>query len=124
MRTSTNRVDDPIIPTDSDVALAKVSGRLLAACIGEGEQARLMVHIGDKAPIDVPVMVLHLLVDILAQMGKGNAVSLVPLHAELTTQEAADFLNVSRPYFVKVLERGEIPYRLVGTHRRVARRSS
>lgn len=60
-----------------------------------------------------------MLVSVLSEIGDGNAVSIIPIHEELTAQEAADVMNVSRPYLIQLLEKGDILFHKTGTHRRV-----
>ncbi len=109
---------NPTLPTEEEARLAAESSRKLAAIIGHGTAARLRLIDGNDE-ITVPVSAIPLLADILNQMAQGNAVSLVPIGHTLTTQQAADLLNVSRPYLVKQLETGKINFTKVGRHRRI-----
>ena len=68
----------------------------------------------------LPSAIVRMVQHILTEMAQGNAVTVMPMNAELTTQEAAEFLNVSRPFIVKQIEAGTIPHRKVGTHRRIS----
>lgn len=116
------RPTEPVTPNESDMKAALESSRLLGRVAQSGKGAvRVRVVDGDEqeATLSVPAIAVQLLLQILTEMGKGNAVTLVPHHAELTTQQAADMLSVSRPYLVKLLETGEIPFHKVGTHRRI-----
>ena len=110
------------MPTAEEVALARESGRTLSAYLqmrAETQQIEIFDDQGTAHPVRVPISALRLLVDVLTQIGQGNAVSIIPVHAELTTQEAAHVLNVSRPHLVKLLESKEIAFHKTGTHRRV-----
>lgn len=69
--------------------------------------------------LEIPESVFHLLARIVEVLAKGDGVSVVPFSKNLTTQEAANLLNVSRQYFVRLLDDGQIPFTKVGTHRRV-----
>lgn len=79
----------------------------------------LLVEGGGEHALVLPRQAVEMFAYVLGAMARGQGVQLIPLNAELTTQQAADMLNVSRPYLIGLLERGEIEYRLVGRHRRV-----
>ena len=90
---------------------------LLAQSMPEDVHARLAGPKGESVPI--PLSVYSLLRRVVHELAQGHAVTLMPIEKELTTQQAADLLNVSRPFLVKVLESGQIPFHTVGKHRRL-----
>lgn len=114
-----NAAADQDLPDDETMSLARASSTELSRVLQRlptAERARLRL---DDTDIVVPRQAVALLRDLLSEMARGNAVTIVPTHAELTTQQAADILNVSRPHVIKLLEQGIIDYKRVGTHRRI-----
>jgi excisionase family DNA binding protein len=114
----------PTIPTEEEAMLARSSSQRLTAYLQDRSPQRTIRIMKDgdleeEESVIIPASAFDLLIEVLTQMAEGNAVTIVPLHAELTTQETADILNVSRPYFVELLETGKIPFRKVGTRRRI-----
>ena len=110
-----------LIPNAHDIELAAESSRTLGAMTQTTGDMLLTVtgEGGATSQIRIPAAALHLLFVALSEMACGNGVSVLPLNAELTTQQAADILNVSRPYLVGLLEKGEMAHRKVGVQRRV-----
>jgi hypothetical protein len=101
--------NEVVTPTEAEATLAKESGRKLAAHLGDAGGLRLEVKAGKASEeLVLPPSALRLLVRALTELGEGNAVTLTPLRAELTTQQAADLLNVSRPHLVKLLYGSEM----------------
>lgn len=123
MATLLSDFPEAVTPTADDTHLAQESSRLLTRLRGGTMKGtvRLRVQSDDEPEetVAIPLAAFRLLTDILAEMAKGNAITLIPIHAELTTQQAADLLNVSRPFLVEQLEKGNIPFRKVGKHRHV-----
>lgn len=118
----------PRLPTDGEITQARAASRQLARLLPAGGDdaaaaapaLRLVTDDNQHERITIPPGALRLLVDMLTQLGQGRAVTVLPQSAELTTQEVADYLSVSRPYVVKLIEDEKLPARKVGTRRRVA----
>ena len=109
-------------PEESEVRAAVQGRRELAAYLATNFETRRIQIVDDRNvahQIELPTSALRALVDILAELALGNAVRVVPVHAELTTQEAADMLDVSRPHFIKLLETHALPCHRTGKHRRI-----
>lgn len=106
-------------PTPQERLLAEQSYQRLFAHTHDKKMAPLKVIADDQDEITIPPKAVALLMDILEEMAAGHPVTITTVHTELTTQEAADLLNVSRPYLVVLLEKNKIPHRKVGTKRRI-----
>lgn len=107
-------------PNEHESNLARTSKQLLSRYAREDQS--LILHILDseqKQSIELPSGAVDLLMDILEAMAVGQGITLIPENAELTTVQAADILNVSRPFLIKLLDERQIPYRKVGKHRRI-----
>ena len=106
-------------PTDAEVRQASEAARELAKALTPDGLPFCISHDGDQVTVDVSPALGQLLLDVLSHVARGEMVTFVPYGAVLSTKEAADLLNVSRPFLVKLLEEGKIPFHRVGSHRRI-----
>ncbi len=107
-------------PSERETVIARTSKQLLARYAREDQSLTVQVMDADHdEPIELPAGAVTLLLDILGAMGSGQGVTISPEDAEMTTVQAADILHVSRPFLIKLLDEGQIPYRRVGKHRRI-----
>ena len=108
------------LPTQTEAKQAEETSRVLSSRLRSKTPLRLrVVGAPEDETLVIPASAVKMLVGILDEMKRGNTVTLTPVRAELTTQEAADMLNISRPSLIQMLDEGKIEYRKVGTHRRV-----
>ena len=107
-------------PSAQEAAMARVSGQVLSPFVQQKGPLTLRVRVaGQEKPFELPTGAVALLMDILEAMAAGRGMTLIPENAELTTVQAADMLNVSRPFFIKLLDENVLPHRKVGKHRRI-----
>jgi excisionase family DNA binding protein len=114
-----DQVKEPLVATDEEAVIAKEAADKLRTVGLAGTDVRLRAAEQADIVVPLPARAVSMIVDFLLAMAERKPVSFIPHTAELTTQQAADFLNVSRPFLVGLLERNEIPFRKVGAHRRV-----
>jgi excisionase family DNA binding protein len=107
------------LPSASEKAAANQLRQILAAHAGGDVKLRVLDEKSKPAKVTLSPALSGLLMELLRHIGRGDAVTLVPVHEMLTTQQAADILNVSRPFLISLLERGDISYTMTGRHRRI-----
>jgi excisionase family DNA binding protein len=107
-------------PSAVDAAIARASGQSLSRYRGRTRPLSIrVIDAEQEQPMELPAGAVALLMDVLEAMAAGRGVSIIPENAELTTVQAAGILNVSRPYLIKLLTNGALPYRKIGKHRRI-----
>ncbi|WP_284948263.1 helix-turn-helix domain-containing protein [Acidisoma cladoniae] len=110
---------EPFVADEAEAVIAGAAASRLSAIAAAGQDVQLVVREEPSIVVPLPARAVQLIVSLLETMADRKPFSVIPHEAELTTQQAADFLNVSRPFLVGLVEKGALPHRKVGRHRRV-----
>ncbi|MEZ4617882.1 MAG: helix-turn-helix domain-containing protein [Caldilineaceae bacterium] len=110
-----------VTPNAAETMLARESSHRLTTLLREQSEYQIQFVNDDQRsePLTIPAAAMQLLAEALSEMANGHSVTLLPVQTELSTQQAANLLNVSRPYLIGLLEKGELPFHKIGTHRRL-----
>ncbi|RJF99438.1 helix-turn-helix domain-containing protein [Noviherbaspirillum saxi] len=114
-----------VLDSKEDLELAKAAQRCIVSSLDHSKAINIAIvedgveRLSESPVLRLPPKVLRLFADVLGSLAQGKAIAVMPKELDVTTQEAAMFLNVSRPYLVRLLEEGKIPFHKVGTHRRI-----
>jgi len=105
-----------------DAEMARAAQRCIMAALDHSRAASITLtgDAGNQPVIQVPPQALKVIAQVLGAMSERRPIVLMPSKQEVSTVEAANFLNVSRPFVIKEIEQGRLPHRMVGTHRRIA----
>ena len=110
---------EPITADETEAVIAKKAAERLAAFAEADQDITVHVEGAAKIAVPLPAKAVKMMLTVLLAMAERKPVSMIPHEAELTTKQVADFLNVSRPFLIQLLEQKKLPFRLVGTHRRI-----
>jgi excisionase family DNA binding protein len=109
----------PFVADEAEATIARNAADKLANVARAKQDVQVVVEDDVKVVVPLPARAVDIIVTVLEQMATRAPFSIIPYTTELTTQQAADFLNVSRPFLTKLIDSGAIPHRMVGRHRRV-----
>lgn len=114
-----DQVDTPFVASEAEAIIAKTAAERLQGVAEAQQDIQIVVRDSTNVIVPLPARAVDLIVRLLATMSKRVPVSIIPHDAEFTTQQAADYLNVSRPYLIGLIDRDAIAHRMVGRHRRI-----
>jgi excisionase family DNA binding protein len=113
-----DQVREPVTATETEAVIARKAAEHLQS-VAEAQHDITINIEGSKIAVPLPARAVELMFTVLTAMANGQPISVIPQQAELSTKQAADFLNVSRPFVVKLIDEGKLPARKVNRHRRI-----